>query len=191
MSTPTPNAQNPYAPPSAPGQDLTDTTGPGDLAERSSRLGAYLLDIVMLCIVYGPAIVGALPRLRTIMMAAAQPGGAANVSRMEIYRAYYVGNPYILITAVLFLVWAVVTILLVVRNGQSIGKRIVGIKVVRTNGQKASFWRIFLLRNVVNAIPSLIPIVSYVYWLVDTLVIFGESRQCLHDKIASTVVVKA
>ncbi len=189
MSTPTPNVQNPYAPPSAPVQDLTDTGGPGELAERSTRLGAYLLDALLLVIVYAPAIVGALPRLRQIILAAG--GQAGSISRLEIYKAYYAGNPYILYTAVMFLVWTVVTIMFVVRNGQSIGKRVVGIKVVRTNGEKASFWRIFLLRNVVNTIPSLIPIVSYVYWLVDTLMIFGESRQCLHDKIASTVVVKA
>src|SRR5215470_19146469 len=110
MSTPGPNAQNPYAPPSAPVQDLSDTSGPGELAERSSRLGAYLLDAVLIFIVYGPAIVGALPRLRAIVLAGGQAG---TVSRMEIYKAYYIGNAYIPITAVLFLVWAVVTILLV------------------------------------------------------------------------------
>jgi uncharacterized RDD family membrane protein YckC len=189
MSTPSPNAQNPYAPPSAPVQDLTDTSGPGELADRGTRLGAYLLDILLLGIAYAPALAGALPRLQAAIIAAGR--SPTSIDRMEIYRAYYVGNPYILYTAVLFLIWAVITILWVARNGQSIGKRICGIKVVRTNGEKASFWRIFLLRNVVNAVPSFIPIVSYVYWLVDVLMIFGESRQCLHDRIASTIVVKA
>ena len=189
MSTPGPNAQNPYAPPSAPVQDLTDSSGPGELADRSTRFGAYLLDALLLCIVYAPAFVGALPRLRAAVIAAGR--SPTSIDRMEIYRAYYVGNPYILYTTVLFLIWAVVTIVFVARYGQSIGKRVCGIKVVRTNGEKASFWRILLLRNVVNAIPSVIPIVKYVYWLVDALMIFGEPRQCLHDKIASTVVVKA
>jgi len=92
---------------------------------------------------------------------------------------------------VLVCIWAVITIVFVARYGQSIGKRICGIKVVRTDGSKASFWRIFLLRNLVNGIPSLIPIVSTIYFLVDSLMIFSESRQCLHDKIASTIVVKA
>jgi uncharacterized RDD family membrane protein YckC len=96
-----------------------------------------------------------------------------------------------IITGCIMLVILVITCVLVARNGQTIGKRLIGIKVVRSNGEKASFWRIFLLRNVVNAIPSLIPFVGYVYGLVDTLFIFTESRQCLHDKIADTVVVKA
>jgi len=189
MSTPGPNAQNPYAPPTAPVQDLIDTSGPGELADRGTRFGAWIIDAILLILVYAPAVIGALPRLQAAIIAAGR--SPTSVDRMEIYKAYYIGNHYLAYTLVLFAAWAVITIVLVARNGQSIGKRMVGIRVVRTNGEKASFWRIFLLRNMVNGIPSLIPIVSYVYFLVDTLMIFGESRQCLHDKIASTLVVKA
>ncbi len=55
----------------------------------------------------------------------------------------------------------------------------------------ASLGRIFWLRNVVNLIPSVIPYVGNIYGLVDALFIFSESRQCVHDKIADTIVVKA
>jgi uncharacterized RDD family membrane protein YckC len=188
MSTPDPNAPNPYAPPTARVQDLADSSGPGELADRGSRLGAYILDAIILAIVYLPAIVGAIPNLAAVVGARPSP---VVTDRLAIYKAFYIGNPYLLYALALFLIWTVITILFVVRNGQSIGKRIVGIKVVRTNGMKASFWRIFLLRNVVNALPGFIPIVSYVYGLVDILMIFGESRQCLHDRIATTIVVKA
>jgi uncharacterized RDD family membrane protein YckC len=85
----------------------------------------------------------------------------------------------------------VITIVLVHRNGQTIGKKLVGIKVVRTNGARASLGRIFWLRNVVNGIPQVIPFVGYIYMLVDHLFIFGDKRQCLHDKIADTIVVTA
>jgi hypothetical protein len=50
-----------------------------------------------------------------------------------------------------------------------------------------SFSRIFWLRNVVNAIISVVPF----YGLVEVLFIFGEARQCLHDKMADTIVVRA
>jgi uncharacterized RDD family membrane protein YckC len=62
-----------------------------------------------------------------------------------------------------------------------------GIKVVRTDGSPASVGRIFWLRNVVNGLIGIVPL----YGLVDVLFIFSESRQCLHDKIADTAVVKA
>jgi uncharacterized RDD family membrane protein YckC len=185
MNTSGPN-QNPYAPPSAPVQDIAETSGPGELADRATRLGAFIIDGLILACVYGPALWSVIGRA-----AAAAAAGSPITDPFAIYRMMFVGNPGLPYTLVLFLIWAVITILFVARNGQSIAKRILGIKVVRTDGRKASFWRIFLLRNVVNGLPGLIPIVSYIYFLVDSLMIFGESRRCLHDYIASTLVVKA
>ena len=92
---------------------------------------------------------------------------------------------------VAFSAWAAITARLVWTNGQTIAKRMVGIKVVRKDGSRASFARIFWLRNVVNSIPNLIPFVSDVYVLVDSVLIFGATRQCLHDRIADTIVVRA
>jgi uncharacterized RDD family membrane protein YckC len=192
MNTPGPNAQNPYAPPTARVQDVGDSSGPGELAERSTRFGAFLLDALLLGIVETPALFATI----RVAIAAAQ-NGHPMTDPLQIYRVLLMGNAGLPYTGALFLIWAAITIIFVARHGQSIGKRIVGIKVVRTDGSKASFWRIFLLRNLVNGIPSLlaaglqIPLLNYAYFLLDSLLIFGDSRQCLHDKIASTVVVKA
>jgi hypothetical protein len=46
---------------------------------------------------------------------------------------------------------------------------------------------VFWLRNFVNGLLGMIPL----YGLIEILFIFGESQQCLHDKIADTIVVKA
>jgi uncharacterized RDD family membrane protein YckC len=89
------------------------------------------------------------------------------------------------------LVYIAITAYLVYKNGQTMGKKIVGIKVVRSDRSRASVARIFWLRNFVNGLPGAIPYVGNLYQLVDALFIFGESRQCIHDKIADTVVVKA
>jgi uncharacterized RDD family membrane protein YckC len=86
-----------------------------------------------------------------------------------------------------FIVWVVFTIMYVARNGQTIAKKWLGIKVVRTDGSQASLGRIFWLRNVVNALLGIIPL----YGLIDVLLIFSDSRQCIHDKIADTIVVVA
>ena len=72
-------------------------------------------------------------------------------------------------------------------TGQSLGKKYCGIKVVRSDGSPVTLGRVVWLRNVVNWLISFVPL----YGFVDVLFIFGESRQCLHDRIADTTVVKA
>jgi uncharacterized RDD family membrane protein YckC len=63
--------------------------------------------------------------------------------------------------------------------------------VVRRDGSRASLGRIFWLRNFVNGIPGAIPVIGYVYFLVDSLFIFGARRRCIHDLIAGTIVINA
>jgi len=66
-------------------------------------------------------------------------------------------------------------------------KRLLEIRVVRSDGSQASLGRIFWLRNVVNGLLSMIPL----YGLIDLLFIFGERRQTIHDLLADTIVVRA
>lgn len=169
---------NPYAPPKAEVSDNIAEEGAA-AASRGSRLGAAVLDVLVGFFVY-------LPMLWSMMSSnlqafATDPYGAlANLSPAAIGASL-----------VMSVAWIVITIMLVSRNGQTIGKKLVGIKVVRSDGSKASLGRIFWLRNVVNALPSAIPVVGSLYSFVDALFIFGEKRQCLHDKIADTLVVVA
>lgn len=71
-------------------------------------------------------------------------------------------------------------------SGQSIGKRMMNIRVVRSDGSPASLGRIILLRNVV---PHAIGSLCGIFGLVDACLIFGQERRCLHDLIADTIVV--
>jgi uncharacterized RDD family membrane protein YckC len=71
--------------------------------------------------------------------------------------------------------------------GQSLGKRVMGIKVVRTDGRPVDLARLIFLRNVV---PALIGMCTWnVFNLVDALCIFTQQRRCLHDHIADTQVI--
>jgi uncharacterized RDD family membrane protein YckC len=76
---------------------------------------------------------------------------------------------------------------LAAQHGQSLGKRMLGIRVVRSDGSKADAVRIILLRNVV---PGFINFACSLFGLVDALFIFTQERRCLHDIIADTKVVK-
>ncbi|MBD1220402.1 RDD family protein [Acinetobacter seifertii] len=78
---------------------------------------------------------------------------------------------------------------LLTKFGQSIGKKIVGIKIVdaETNG-KVNLTRVFLLRSIVFIILNLLfmPIST----IIDYAFALGQKRQALHDKIARTKVIK-
>jgi uncharacterized RDD family membrane protein YckC len=169
------NTTNPYAPPQAAVQDIREPHMASEAAGRGTRLVGVILDgIIAAALVYVPLAIGVATSGRPLMVNAHFNGQAIAGAGMWL--------------AVLgFVAWAWLTIAFVSRNGQSIGKKLLGIKVVRSDGSKASLGRIFLLRNVVNTLLGLIPL----YGLVDALLIFGEARQCVHDKIADTIVIKA
>jgi uncharacterized RDD family membrane protein YckC len=159
--------QNPYAPPQAMVQDIpVGTTTPAD---RGIRLAASILDgIVAAALVYAPFFLGA------IAAGVSLEGGTSDDETLLIAG----GVPALVGAAG----WCWLTIRFVLRNGQTIGKRMVGIKVVRNDGSRASFARIFFLLGAVTL---------NIFSLIDVLFIFSESRQCLHDKIADTIVIQA
>ena len=173
MDTPITNQLNPYAPPRAVVQDVADPPTAFEHADRLQRFGASMIDGVLVVAVVlvpfaltGPMLSGSV-RSNPGLLA----GPAAIVSLIGL----------------IALTW--INIVLVRGNGQSIGKWLVGIKVVRKNGSPASLGRIFWMRNVVNGLPYLIPPVGKLYQLADQLFIFSETQQCLHDRIADTIVV--
>ena len=164
---------NPYAPPRAVVQDIADPNATAVPAERGTRLGAALLDgLILIVTVYAPFVLGALLSL--------EPTGASRADGAILGAGIGLG-------LIGFAVWCWFTIKYVKRNGQSIGKKLVGIKVIRTGGAPVTLGRLFWLRNVANGVISIIPL----YGFLDLLFIFGESRRCLHDRIADTIVVKA
>ena len=72
-------------------------------------------------------------------------------------------------------------------RGQTVGKKMVNIQIVRSkDGKNGGFVNNILLRTLVNGLIALIPL----YFLVDILFIFSDTKRCLHDRIARTIVVK-
>ncbi|MDY6947206.1 MAG: RDD family protein [Pseudomonadota bacterium] len=174
MNTSSSQQANPYAPPQAEVRDAV-AQGEFELAGRGERFGAAMLDgLIGLVLIGAPLLIGA----------------DFNAMAAGDYAQMFSGLGGLL-AGVGSLILIGITIYLVHKNGQTIGKKIVGIKVVRKDFSRASLGRIFWLRNFVNGIPGAIPYVGNLYGLVDHLFIFGETRQCVHDKIADTVVVKA
>lgn len=88
-------------------------------------------------------------------------------------------------------------IVLVAKNGQTIGKKVFGIRMITSAGEVPSIWRVFFLRwlpfAVVAGVVQMVikkPGSGLVIHLVDVLLIFQPTRRCLHDLFADTHVIK-
>lgn len=167
------STSNPYATPQA---DLSVQRAPdeAELAGRGRRFGAAFIDgIIMNILVLGPVI--------------AFVGGWSNY--LEAAQA---GSYMLTLGSVIFgfIVYLLVNGYFLAKDSQSIGKKLLGIKIVRTDGSKADFVRIVTRRLLPLYAAGLIPKVGPYLGLVDALFIFRKSKKCLHDDIADTVVIR-
>ena len=80
---------------------------------------------------------------------------------------------------------------LLVQRGQSIAKMLFSLRIVRRDGSKVGAARILGLRYGIGFVITVVPFIGMIYVLIDCLLIFRGSRQCLHDQIADTIVVRA
>ena len=163
---------NPYQ---APAATVVDPLSRDDLfalplASRGSRLVANILDSLS---AFAAVFLGILP----VSIATA-------ASRDE--EAPLAGC---LLASLLLLALLAVNLYLLAKNGQTLGKKLLGIRIVRLGGEKASIWRLLFVRYLVQNGISAVPIVGPIFGLVDILFIFREDRRCLHDLAADTTVV--
>jgi uncharacterized RDD family membrane protein YckC len=151
------------------------------LASWGSRLGAYLVDVLVLLI---PAAI----------LAVLVIGGTFDddSSAWEV-----VGTSIlylVLVSAVVLLYAPLLMMRQGERNGQTLGKQLVGIRVVRDNGEPFGFgWaalREVVVKNLaVGIASSIIPIIPWFlnfFWP-----LWDDQNRALHDMAASTHVVRA
>ncbi|MBX2858435.1 MAG: RDD family protein [Cellvibrionaceae bacterium] len=75
-------------------------------------------------------------------------------------------------------------------NGQTLGKKLLNIKIVSVDGKKAELNHL-LKRYGFYFFIALFPVVGPLLSLVNILFVFSKSKRCLHDLVAGTHVVKA
>lgn len=170
---------NPYQAPGAHVEDINDV-GDMELAGRGTRLGAVIIDSLIIMV---PLLLAIVP----VMMAAGAAGaglGGADAFGVGAIIAIAIGS-------LGFLALFIVNLVMLHRTGQTIGKRLLNVKIVRTDGSRAGLTRIFFLRMFVPGLIGGLPFIGYVFSIVDPLFIFQESRRCVHDLIADTIVVLA
>jgi len=160
-----------FAPPQAHVADLAP--GEMELAGRGTRLLAAIVDALI-----GAALgwmVGSIPAVASLV-ASQGPVGFGSFNYMSVL----IGLPIFLI----------VQGGLLLKLGQTVGKIVFRLRIVRSDGSNADAWRLLGLRYGIGILLGVNAMVAGIYGLIDALLIFRESRKCLHDSIADTKVIK-
>ena len=89
------------------------------------------------------------------------------------------------------LIYFIVNGYLLYKDGQTVGKKIIGIKITDLKGKTPSLAKTYLLRFLLPSLICSMPVLGVFLWFVDVLFIFGRNKRCLHDYIAETKVMFA
>ena len=143
-------------------QDALKRGRGGESASRGTRVAAVLVDLA----------------LATPLAFIAQEWGYANTNTVDPVGAVALAG---------FLILQNVQIYLLAVSGQTIGKRVMRIRVVDARtGDRPGWFRVVVLRVYVNRI--LVAATFFLYGLVDALFIFRGDRRTVHDRLARTRV---
>lgn len=155
--------------------------GGSELASRGSRLGAALLDGLIGLVLMVPGLIVLFSKIDL------KPG-----ERPDVLELLQVDSTATLLLAAAALLYWVVQAILLSTQGQSLAKKMIGIRIVKLDGSEPGFVGAFLLRSFVPGLIYQIPYaVGSIFSLVDVLFIFGEERRCIHDYMAGTRVIDA
>jgi uncharacterized RDD family membrane protein YckC len=167
---------NPYA---APGAVVADTRAFDDnnlearKATRISRFGAKFLDGLIIGFASVPLTFYMLERTNS-----------------DRKLPFQISPTVLAVSLVGLLIVAIINAMLINRNGQTIGKKAVGIKTVRKDGSAVTVPRVFFLRYLPITLLNMIPMIGSLIALVDACMIFGSEKRCLHDLFADTIVIE-
>lgn len=163
-----------FAPPQAHVADVA--TGEVVLANRGTRFVAALVDgIIVACVIWAVLMI---PALRPLVEAQ-QKASVAGFSNVNIFSVVVGLAGFLLVQG-----WPLLT------RGQTVGKMLFKLRIVRTDGSSVDPVRLLGLRYGIGILMNINVGISMIWGLVDSLLIFRESRRCLHDSIADTQVIK-
>jgi uncharacterized RDD family membrane protein YckC len=155
------------------------------LASWGSRAGAWFLDWLVLLV----------PVVILFFVVVAGAWGISGDDDVSAGAAIGATILYVLLISVVLLLYAP---LLMMRqgahNGQTLGKQMIGIRVVRDSGEPMSFGWAALREVVVKGLlvgiaSSIIPIIP---WFLDNFwPLWDDENRALHDMVVSTHVVRA
>ena len=164
-----PYGAGPYGEPYGP----DPLAGMPPLANRGRRLVARIIDALLIGIPVGAvmtAIVGGWD------FTDPDDTGRSGVVQLVVLLAYFVYEG-----------------LMLSNSGQTVGKKLMKIRVAMLDNGAIPAGRPGWYRAAVYSLPEIIPCCGFIFWLVNVLNCTWDKpyRQCIHDKVAKTVVVEA
>jgi uncharacterized RDD family membrane protein YckC len=157
-----------------PRREQTDVLG--------ERIGAQIIDLVIMFVVNTIISMGFL--ILGLSANAASGGNLSSGGSTLMTGAMGIGA-----IIGLFIIFAYNFLLEAFWNGQTLGKKALGIKVVQEDGSQVSKLGAFI-RN----IPGFVSVISYITWLTHLIglisIAASDKRQRLFDHLASTLVVE-
>lgn len=162
--------ENPYSAPTSRGSDSVDSAI-GEMASRKDRLLAAIVDTIILMVLVMPL---------TWMLGfweLAREGGTLSFG-MTLGSLALGFGAYVLVNG-----------RLLARHGQTVGKRLLKIRIVSMQGEQLPLGKILLARHLPVQVASVIPGIGGLLAIIDVLFIFRQDQRCIHDQIAGTKVV--
>ena len=156
------------------------------LATFLQRLAAYAIDKVFSGL---PLAVFTIALVFSLIIAVSddsEPLGDNSGSLVWVLIVIMLGN---LAVFAVYVVWWLFTL----RRGQTPGKQLVGIRVIKNSGELSGWGYTFLRELVIKGLVGgfLSGMTAGIYWVVDHLwPLFDSDRQALHDKMVDTLVVQ-
>jgi len=167
-----------------------------ELASRGQRLAAKVIDWLTILI---PLVAMLMPLMDTAFEAEIRahqndPTALMEMLQKRIEYMQSTGDPAILTMSwlsVIVLIVMIVNIVMLGVRGQSIGKLLTGIHIVRVqDGSRAGFLKAVLLRWFLFSIIESIRSIGPVLMLGNIMLIFRKDRRCMHDLVADTMVTR-
>ncbi len=170
------NENNPYSTPQSEltGEKPDSGTGESpDLAGRGQRLAAAIIDGIISTV---------------ITVGIMYPFGVLE----QFANGIEPDTPTLIIVVALSLtIFFAINGYLLHRNGQTIGKKLLSIRISNLQNENPGAAKIIFVRYLPMQLIAQIPFVGGLIGLVNVLMIFGSERRCLHDYIAGTIVINA
>lgn len=175
-------------------QDIAHAKKQLDLASIGSRIAAKLVDTLLMVLASSPLFISLYnsPNFdKLLKWAEAGQTRLTSAQQMELMSA--LPEHILLLTNILVWGLMIAQVLLLMRRGQTIGKMIMGIRILdRQSNAIPGFFNLIIMRGLFTTLAYSLSIFGLVVLVIDlVMMLTSKERLSLHDKIAKTYVVRA